>query len=173
MRRTVGLDEADFNLFALASALCALNACVTPRQRMRSPRSSTNLRRWEWIEKTCAKIANHRVLSCDDICQLLVEKRVPGPLSSLSAEHAAYLIGRRIVPTASDLTKAGAGADLMNYLGQSNRLFRGHGAQSDGQSRENGRNHPYYSDPFFLGPPPFAYEWPGEWDDPGWIETVF
>ena len=158
-----------FHLLCFGLALCALNACVTPRQSDR-PQVLDKLRAMGVDQKTYAKIANHRVLSYDDIYEL-VKKRVPGPVvvTYLRSTRAPYRLTNRQLER---LTDAGASADLVNYLGQSTGYFEATERDQTGQAGE-WKNHPYYSDPFFTGPPPFGYEWPGEWDDPGWIGTVF
>jgi hypothetical protein len=153
----------------LALALCALNACVTPRQS-EHPRVLDKLRAMGVDQKTYAKIANHRVLSYDDIYEL-VKRRVPGAviITYLRSTHAPYRLTNRQLER---LTDAGASAELVNYLGQSTGYFEATERNQTGQVGE-WKNHPYYSDPFFMGSPPFAYEWPEEWDDPRWIEAVF
>jgi hypothetical protein len=158
-----------FRLVCFGLALCALNACVTPRQSDR-PQVLDKLLAMGVDQKTYAKIANHRVLAYDDIYEL-VKKRVPGPvvISYLRSTHAPYRLTNRQLER---LTTAGASADLVNYLGKSTGYFEATERNQTGQAGE-WKNHPYYSDPFFMGPPPFGYEWPGEWDDPGWIESVF
>jgi hypothetical protein len=158
-----------FQLLCFGLALCALNACVTPRQSDR-PQVLDKLQAMGVDQKTYAKIANRRVLSYDDIYEL-VKKRVPGPvvITYLRSTHAPYRLTNRQLER---LTNAGASADLVNYLGQSTGYFEATERNQTGQAGK-WKNHPYYSDPFFMGPPPFGYEWPGEWDDPGWIENVF
>jgi hypothetical protein len=158
-----------FRLVCFGLALGALNACVTPRQSDR-PQVLDKLQAMGVDQKTYAKIANHRVLGYDDIYEL-VRKRVPGPvvITYLRSTHAPYRLTNRQLER---LTAGGASADLINYLGKSTGYFEATERSQTGKSGE-WKNHPYYSDPFFMGPPPFGYEWPGEWDDPGWIETVF
>lgn len=156
-------------LLCLGLALCALNGCVTPRESNR-PQVLDKLLALGVDQKTYAKIANHRVLDDNDIYEL-VEKRVPGPviISYLRSTHAPYRLTNRQLER---LANAGASAPLVNYLGMSTGYFEATERNQTGQTGK-WKNHPYYADPFFLGPPPFEYEWPGEWDDPGWIEAVF
>jgi hypothetical protein len=158
-----------FQLVCFVLSLCVLNACVTSRQSDR-PQVLDKLQAMGVDQKTYAKIANHRVLSYDDIYEL-VQKRVPGPvvITYLRSTHAPYRLTNRQLER---LTNAGASADLVNYLGQSTGYFEATERNQTGQAG-GWKSHPYYSDPFFTGPAPFAYEWPEEWDDPGWIGTVF
>jgi hypothetical protein len=156
-------------VFCFCLALCALHACVTSPQSDQ-PQVLDKLRAMGVDQKTYAKIANHRVLGYDDIYEL-VKKSVPGPVivTYLRSTHAPYRLTNRQLER---LTDAGASGDLVNYLGQATGYFE---ATERNQTGRTGawKNHPYYSDPFFMGPAPFGYEWPGEWDDPGWIGTVF
>ena len=83
-------------------------------------------------QKTYAKIANHRVLSYDDIYEL-VKKRVPGPVvvTYLRSTHAPYRLTNRQLER---LTDAGASADLVNYLGQSTGYFEATERDQTGQT---------------------------------------
>ena len=121
-------------------------------------------------QNTYDKITNRRVLSYGDIYDL-VKKGVPGPIivTYLRSTHAPY---RLTDDQLERLTDAGASADLVNYLGKSAGYFEATERDQTGRTGE-WKNHPYYADPFFMGPPPFGYEWPDEWGDPGWIETVY
>jgi hypothetical protein len=119
---------------------------------------------------TYHKIANHRVLSYNDILGL-VKKGVPSPViqTYLQSTHAPYTL------TDSQLNKlvdAGASADLVNYLGKSVGFFEAtERSQTGGAGKW--RNNPFFADPYYLGEPPFAWGYPGEWYDPMWVENVF
>ena len=94
-----------FRLICFCLALGALNGCVTPRQS-EQPQVLDKLRAMGVDQKTYAKIASHRVLSYDDIYEL-VKKRVPGPVivTYLRSTHAPYRLTNRQLER---LTNAGA-----------------------------------------------------------------
>ena len=120
--------------------------------------------------RTYAKIANHRVLSYDDIYGL-VKKGVPSPviLTYIRNTHAPYTLTDAQLDRLSD---AGASADLVNYLGKSVGYFEATERDQTGGAGK-WKDNPYFADPYFLGAPPFGWGWPDEWYDPGWVAGVF
>ena len=112
--------------------------------------------------RTYAKIHAGRVLSYSDILGL-VQDKIPDAaiVSYLKSTHAPYRL------TDSQLGKlddAGAGSELVNYLGKSVGYYEAtKRAQTGGNKWDK---HPYFNDPYYWGPAPFPYAFPGEWDDP-------
>lgn len=156
-------------LFLLGLVVIGLAACASPQPSGKPP-VLDKLRAMGIDPSTYNKIANNRVLSYDDIYGL-VKKSVPGPVivTYLQSTHAPYqFTDAQLVR----LVKAGASSDLVNYLGKSVGFFE---ATERNQTGAVGKwkNHPFYADPFFLGPAPFAYAWPPEWYDPGWVGAYF
>lgn len=120
--------------------------------------------------RTYAKIVNHRVLTYDDIYGL-VKKGVPGPviLTYIKSTHAAYKLTDDQL---DQLVDAGANPQLVNYLGQSVGYFEAtERSQTGGAGKW--KDNPYFADPYFMGPAPFGYMYPGEWYDPAWVGAVF
>lgn len=119
---------------------------------------------------TYTKIENHRVLTYGDMMGLL-KKNVPSQviLTYIRSTHAPYKLTDAQLQALSD---AGANAELVNYLGQSVGYFEAtERSQTGGAGKW--RNDPFFNDPFYMGPAPFAYEWPDEWYDAGWMGGVF
>ena len=105
-------------------------------------------------QKTHAKIANHRVLSYDDIYELVKTCAGAGYRHSICGARTHFLpadLNRQL----ERLTNAGASADLVNYPGQSTGYFEASGSDQTGQTGR-WRNHPYFPIRFFMGPPPLG-----------------
>jgi hypothetical protein len=155
--------------FILGLVAIGLAACASPQPAGKPP-VLDKLRAMGIDPSTYTKIANNRVLSYDDIYGL-VKKGVPGPVivTYLQSTRAPYqLTDAQLVR----LVNAGASSDLVNYLGKSVGFFE---ATERNQTGTVGKwkHHPFYEDPFFLGPAPFDYAWPPEWYDAGWVGAYF
>ncbi|GAB4171811.1 MAG: hypothetical protein Fur0032_11150 [Terrimicrobiaceae bacterium] len=111
---------------------------------------------------TYAKIKGGRVLSYDDILGLVGDK-VPGEVivSYLKSTHAPYKLTTSQLERLSD---AGADSNLVNYLGQSVGYYQANKRSQTGGSSWD--KHPYFNDPYYWGPAPFAYDYPESWFDP-------
>lgn len=153
----------------LCFAASWISGCASPQKSGRPP-VLDKLSSMGIDQRTYAKIVNHRVLSYHDIYGL-VKKGVPGPVivTYLRSTHAPYQLTDVQL---EQLTDAGASADLVNYLGKSVGFFEATERNQTGGAGK-WKNHPFYADPFYMGPPPFGYEWPAEWYDAGWMDTAF
>jgi len=119
--------------------------------------------------RTYAKIQAGRVLSYSDILGL-VQDKIPDAavVSYLKSTHAPYRLTDSQLGKLSD---AGAGSGLVNYLGKSVGYYEAtKRAQTGGNKWDK---HPYFSDPYYWGPAPFPYAFPGEWDDPAILGMWF
>lgn len=128
---------------------------------MQQPKSAQTLAQLQSLgidSRTYAKIVNQRVLSYSDIYGL-VQKKVPDPVivSYLKSTHAPYTLTDAQLQKLSD---AGAGADLVNYLGKSVGYFEATERNQTGGAGK-WKNDPYFADPYFMGEPPFDYGWDG------------
>lgn len=110
-----------------------------------------------------AKIKAGRVLSYADILGL-VKAKIPDQaiVPYLKSTKAPYkLTDNQLV----GLLNAGAGSELVNYLGKSVGFYEASKRSQTGGDKWD--NHPYFNDPGYFGPAPFPYAFPGEWYDPG------
>lgn len=152
------------------TCLAALAACSTTRQPAGPPVAMFARLKAEGVApSTYQKIVAHRVLSYEDIYGL-VKKDIPDAviLTYLKSTHAPY---RLTDAQLEALDEAGAGDDLVNYLGKSVGFFEAaERSQTGGAGKW--RNNPYFNDPYW-GEPPFDAMWPGEWYDAGWMDGVF
>ena len=114
---------------------------------------------------TLKRIQNGRVLGFDDILNLvqrhISEKAI---VAYLQSTHAPY---RFTTSQLDQLSQAGAGSNLVNYLGKSIGYYEATKRNQLGGSKWD--NHPYFNDPAYWGPAPFDYGFPGEWYEPGFI----
>jgi len=119
--------------------------------------------------RTYAKIAAGRVLTYDDILGM-VKDTISDPviISYLKSTHAPY---RLTDAQLQNLGNAGAGSDLVNYLGKSVGYFEATQRAQTGGSKWS--KHSYFSDPYFYGAAPFPYEYPAEWYDPATVGAWF
>ncbi len=154
----------------LAALAAFLPACATLSQP-KTPPVLAKLEAMGIDSRTYAKIANQRVLSYDDIYGL-VKKGVPSPViqTYLQSTKAPYTLTDAQL---QKLVNAGASADLVNYLGKSVGFFEATQRGQTGGEAKWRRDDPYFADPYFMGPAPFGYGWPGEWYDEGWMDSVF
>lgn len=114
---------------------------------------------------TQKRIQTGRVLDFDDIMSLakggVSDKAIVAYLKSTKAPY------RFTTAQLEQLSNAGAGSMLVNYLGQSVGYYEATKRSQIGGSKWD--RHPYFNDPFFWGAPPFDYAFPGEWADPGLV----
>lgn len=156
-----------FLLPGLLALLCAACSTLQPKGK---PVVLDKLQAMGIDSRTYAKIANHRILTYDDIYGL-VKKGVPGPviLTYVKSTHAPYKLTDAQL---DQLVNAGASPQLVNYLGQSVGYFEAtERNQTGGAGKWKGN--PYFADPYFMGPAPFWYMYPPEWFDPDWVGAVF
>lgn len=154
----------------LALAVFMLAACTTTNQQSRTPLVLPKLQAMGIDSGTYNKIANHRVLTYGDIYGL-VKKGVPSPViqTYLQSTKAPYTLTNAQL---QNLVDAGASADLVNYLGKSVGFFEAtERSQTGGAGKW--KHNPFFADPYFWGPAPFDYAYPGEWFDQGWVDDVF
>lgn len=154
--------------FGLAVALVALSGCAT--QQSSHPPVLAALQAKHVDSRTYAKIVNHRVLNYSDITGLLA-KGVSSSviLSYIQSTHAPYTLTDKQL---QHLVSLGASSDLVNYLGKSVGFFEATERKQTGGAGK-WKNHPYFADPYFMGPPPFDYAWPGEWGAFDWGNTLY
>lgn len=157
-------------LVSLVASVVVLAACASSPQRSGPPPVLAKLQAMGIDQATYKKIANHRVLTYDDILGLL-NKKVPSPviLTYLKSTKAPYTLSYAQL---NRLNAAGASADLLNYLGKSVGYFEATERDQTGGAGK-WRDNPYFNDPFFWGPAPFGYMWPDEWYDPGFVDAMF
>jgi len=87
----------------------------------------------------------------------------------LKSTHAPYRFTTKELEQLSD---AGAGSTLVNYLGQSFGYYEAtKRAQTGGAGKWD--SHPYFTDPGYWGQAPFGYEFPGDWGDPALFTPWF
>jgi hypothetical protein len=109
------------------------------------------------------RVQNGRVLDFDDIMSLVKAGVSDNAIVAyLKSTKAPYKFTTAQLEQLSD---AGAGSDLVNYLGQSVGYYEASKRNQIGGSKWD--SHPYFNDPFFWGAAPFDYGFPGEWSDPG------
>lgn len=147
-----------------------LGACASTSQNPRTPPVLARLKAMGIDSGTYNKIATHRVLAYSDILGL-VKKDVPSPviLTYLQSTKAPYTLTNTQLQA---LVNAGAGADLVNYLGKSVGFFEATERKQTGGAGK-WKDNPFFADPFYMGAAPFDYAYPGEWFDEGWIDDVF
>lgn len=150
------------------SALCLLLAsCATAPEP--TPIALQRLAAAGVDSRTYAKIHAGRVLSYSDI-QGLVQDKIPDTaiVSYLKSTHAPYRLTTSQLEALSD---AGAGPNLVNYLGKSAGFYEAtKRAQTGGEKWDQ---HPYFNDPYYWGGAPFPYAFPGEWSDPSMLGMGF
>ncbi len=144
----------------LGSLLCI--SCASAPQQQKAPPLLQKLEDAGIDSRTYAKIAAGRVLDYSDILGL-VKDNIPDPVvvTYLKSTHAPY---RFTDSQLSALSDAGAGSDLVNYLGQSVGYFEASQRSQTGGAKWD--KHSYFVDPYFYGAPPFPYAFPAEWYDP-------
>lgn len=157
-------------LFRAAAALAA-TACIAScaSTQPKQPDYLAVLAQKGVAPATYAKIHNHRVLDFNDILNL-VQNNVPGGqiAAYLKSTRAPYNFSRSQINT---LVRAGADSALINYLGKSQGDFlidAQDSAQQEQLIKQHEEwkkfwDHPYYNDPYYYGPAPFGFAYPGDW----------
>lgn len=141
-----------------------LTACATSKPVALEKIAATGV-----APSTYAKIESGRVLQFPDILNL-VKADVPeeAVVSYLKSTKAPY---RLTTAELEQLSDAGAGSDLVNYLGKSVGYYEATKRAQTGGS--NWDNHPYFNDPAYLGDAPFPYAFPDAWNDPAAVGLWF
>jgi len=149
-------------LATLLLASCASGPEPTPIVLQRLAASGVDSR-------TYAKIHAGRVLGYNDILGL-AHDRIPDAaiVSYLKSTHAPYHLTDAQLGRLSD---AGAGSLLVNYLGKSAGYYEATKRSQTGGDKWD--KHPYFADPYYWGPAPFDYAFPGEWYDPATVGMWF
>lgn len=103
---------------------------------------------------TYARISRGRVLGYNDIKEL-ARKGVPGKMivPYLQATKTPYDFSTKQI---NGLIDAGADDALVNYLGKAKGIY----LQDEGNIPHN---HPYFTDPYYMGPAPFGFGYPDAW----------
>lgn len=138
-----------FFLFTLAGAFF-LSGCAATKPTL--PAGYANSIESRGVSAaTMEKVRNGRSLSYTNILDLVQHGVATSKIISyLKATRTPYSFSTGQLQR---LQKAGASMDLIGYLKGSAAFY----------SNNPYRGHPYYSDPTYLGPPPFG--WDG-WGDP-------
>jgi len=152
-------------LLALSALLVALPSCASFEQPSASPSILAQMGQRGVPSGTIKRISSGRVLDFDDILAL-VKANVSdkGVVAYLKSTRAPYTFSTAQL---QQLTNAGAGSDLVNYLGKSIGYYEATKASQLGGSKWD--NNPYFNDPLYWGAAPFPYAFPGEWIDPGFV----
>jgi hypothetical protein len=150
--------------------LLLLVSCATNPDATNPPASALSQLIQLGVPTTTVKRIQHgRVLDFDDILALVKanvsDKAV---IAYLKSTRAPY---RFTSPQLEQLSDAGAGSTLVNYLGQSVGFYEATKRNQLGGSKWD--NNPYFNDPLYWGAPPFAYGFPGEWSYPGFLFAPF
>ena len=152
-------------LLALPVILVSMPSCASLEKPSASPALLAQMGQ-RWVPSgTIKRISAGRVLDFDDILSL-VRANVSGKgiVAYLKSTHAPYTFTTAQLQQLSD---AGAGSDLVNYLGKSVGYYEATKAAQLGGSKWD--NDPYFNDPLYWGEAPFPYAFPGEWIDPGFV----
>ena len=146
-------------LCSLLALPLALNSCATAGSK---PSASLAVLAQQGVPSaTLSRIKAGRVLSFSDILTL-VQRHISDKaiVAYLKSTHAPY---RFTTAQLEQLSSAGAGSTLVNYLGASIGYYEATKANQVGTSKWD--NHPYFNDPAYWGAAPFDYGFPMEWDD--------
>lgn len=149
-------------LFLLCSLLAlpvALDSCANAGSK---PKASLVVLAQQGIPApTLSRIKAGRVLGFSDIL-ILVNHHISDKaiVSYLKSTHAPY---RFTTAQLEQLSSAGAGSSLVNYLGSSIGFYEATKAKQVGGNKWD--NHPYFNDPAYWGEAPFDYGFPMEWDN--------
>jgi hypothetical protein len=152
-------------LTLLAATTLHLTSCATRFDAQAPSQTLAALTQKGVPATTVSRIQAGRILDFDDILALfkagVSDKAV---VTYLKSTRAPYQFTTTQLEQLSD---AGAGSTLVNYLGQSIGYYEATKRNQLGGSKWD--NNPYFTDPFFWGPAPFDYAFPGEWADPGFV----
>jgi len=151
------VQSADMIKAFLLAVLVALSGCATT-PKMERPGYLKVLQAQKVAPATYARIAHGLVLGYDDIKDLAV-KGVPGKMivPYLQATRTPYDFSRAQI---NGLVNAGADSTLVNYLGKAKGIYL---QDASNIPSPTGGLHPYWSDPGYGGPAPFAFGYPDAW----------
>jgi hypothetical protein len=142
-----------------------MSSCATSQKALASSGIEAQMAQHGVPASTRKRVQSGRVLDFDDIMSLtkaeVSDKAIVAYLKSTKAPY------KLTMAQLEQLTNAGAGSTLINYLGQSIGYY-----EASKRNQVGGRKwdrHPYFNNPFFWGAPPFDYAFPGEWADPGMV----
>jgi len=142
-----------------------LSSCTTSQQAPVSAGIAAQMTEHGVPASTRKRVENGRVIDFDDIMSLakagVSDKAIVAYLKSTKAPY------KFTTAQLEQLTNAGAGSDLVNYLGESIGYYEASKRNQVGGDKWD--RHPYFNDPFFWGGAPFDYAFPGEWADPGLV----
>jgi hypothetical protein len=160
-----------FPMIKLASRLTAclallffFSSCASYFRKATPPYLQT-LASYNLDPSTYQRIANKRVLSYQDLLEL-VRKGVPGDriVPYLRATRANYSMSQAQI---RQLVAAGADSVLINYLGRHSGMFLIDAGNEEKQQKLVNDYHfwrrAYFTDPGYMGSPPFNFLWPMEW----------
>lgn len=162
------------NRIIVLSAVVALvfgwTGCASTQSSGKKPGYLKTLQTKQVDPSTYTRIYHGRVLQYADILNL-VKKGVPDDkiVSYLKSTKAPYRLSNVQITA---LLNAGAGPTLVNYLGKSTGFYDATTPDQTGGSVRPWSNywkHPYYTDPYFMGPAPFGWDYPGDWFGPGFF----
>ncbi|MFZ4588504.1 MAG: hypothetical protein ACOYNG_05900 [Terrimicrobiaceae bacterium] len=159
-------------LACLAAVLLASCATTTPPQAPQNILAQLSARGVP--TSTVKRIDHGRVLDFSDILALAkagVSDRAA--VAYLKSTRAKYSLTTAQLEQLSD---AGAGSALVNYLGKSAGYYEATRADQLGGPKlppDPWLADPYFADPAFWGAAPFPYAFPGEWADPGFVFDTF
>jgi len=149
-------------LFSIALPF-VMSSCATSQHALAPSGIAAQMAQHGVPASTQKRVQAGRVLDFDDIMCLakagVSDKAIVAYLKSTKAPY------RFTTAQLEQLTNAGAGSTLVNYLGQSIGYYEVSKRNQLGGNKWD--SHPYFSDPFFWGAAPFDYGFPGEWSDPG------
>ena len=130
-----------------------LAACATTPPPLEQPGYLRVLKAKKIDPGTYARIAHGRVLGYDDL-MALVREGVPGKMivPYLRATKTPYDYSPAEI---NGLINAGADSALVNYLGKAKGIYL--------QDGSNVPTHPYYTNPYYMGPAPFGFAYPDAW----------
>jgi hypothetical protein len=150
--------------------LLFLSSCATAPFQANPPASALSQLLQRGVPTATVKRIQHgRVLDFDDILALVkVNVSDKAVVAYLKSTHAPY---RFTTAQLEQLSDAGGGSTLVNYLGQSIGYYEATKRNQLGGPKWE--NNPYFNDPLFWGAPPFDYGFPGEWGYPGFLFGPF
>ena len=140
-----------------------LNSCATSPQSLAPAGIVPQMAQRGVPASTQKRVQAGRVLDFDDIMSLaksgVSDKAIVAYLKSTKAPYTFT------TAQLEQLSNAGVGSTLVNYLGQSIGYYEASKRNQLGGSKWD--SHPYFNDPFFWGDAPFDYGFPSEWSDEG------
>lgn len=152
-------------LIPLCAALVVLLAagCATTAPKSAAPYLAT-LQQRGVDPGTYARISHGRVLTYADI-QNLVQRGIPGDKITdyLKATRAPYVFTPAQI---NRLAAAGAGSTLITFL-RNPPTKPALPPGFDNPTTQAFLNSPYWKDPYYMDPQPFAFEYPQSWSGPG------